>query len=340
LLPVPFVCHIPAVTGKFLTSLLVQGVRALSSWSGITLWTRASGWLTAAGIILLCYALCLLFRPKRRTRMICLVAGMGAVCISLIPLPHPGTEYIQFSVGNADAAILWDENHVVVLDTGTDDGIVSGFLRRRRLTPDMVILTHLHTDHAGGLQSFLDDEIPIPVIYLPVGAEEQNVDESILALLENLRASGTEIRVLSRGDILSLPSGSITVLWPEKGGTRPRQDANIYSLVSLFSLKGVTFLQTGDLAGSYERYVSVPADLLKAAHHGSEFSTSPEFLAAVNPQAILLSCDRISRAERFSERAGDIPVWSTALQGALTVRFSEDTFTVIPFLSEPDPGGI
>ena len=339
LLPVPFLCALPAAAGRLLTSLLLQGVRALSALPGITLWTPKSTWLTFLGMIPLCFALCALFRPKLRTRVFCLAAGLVLICVSLIPLPHHGTEYIQFSAGNADAAVLRDEDAVYVLDTGTDDGVVSGFLRRGRLTPDAVILTHLHTDHAGGLQSFLDDEIPVPVLYLPAGAADQLVDEDILLLLETFRASGTEIRELSRDDVLTLPSGSLSVLWPEKDGTRLRQDANDYSLVSLLSLQGVSFLQTGDLTGVYEHYAAVPADLLKAAHHGSPASTSPEFLSAVNPRAILLPCRRLSRAEDFSLRAGDIPVWSTAQHGALTIRFSDGAFTVTPFLSHSDSGG-
>ena len=339
LLPVPFLCRLPAVAGCLLTSWLVQGVRMLSSLPGITLWTRASTWLTVLGMIPVCFALCLLFRPKKRTRILCLAAGLAVVCFSLIPLPHHGTEYVQFSVGNADAAVLWDEDCVWVLDTGMDDGIVSGFLRRNRLSPDAVILTHLHTDHAAGLQSLLDDEIPVPVLYLPAGAEDQLVDEEILALLDVFRVSGTEILELSRGDVLALPSGSMTVLWPEAGKTRPRQDANHYSLASLLDLQDVSMLQTGDLTGVYEGYASVPADLLKAAHHGSYSSTSPEFLSVVDPEVILLSCENLSRVEGFSERAGDIPVWSTAACGALTVSFSDGAFTVTPFLSEPDPGG-
>ena len=340
LLPVPFLCALPAALGAFLTGLLVRIVKAVSALPGIAFWTHASTLLTVVGVIPVFYALCSLFRPSGRRRIICLLAGLAVVCVSLCPWPHHGTEYIQFSAGNADAAVLWDEDYVCVIDTGTDDGVLSGFLRRNRLTPNAVILTHLHVDHAGGLQSILDDEIPVRVLYLPVGAEDQIVHEDILALLDTLRASGTEIRYLSRGDVLPLPSGSLTALWPEKGGTRPGQDANNYSLAALLSLKGTVMLQAGDLSGIYESYSAVPADLLKAAHHGSASSTSEAFLSVVNPQAILLSCGRISRHEGFSERAGSIPVWSTAVHGALTVRFSEDAFTVIPFVSQSEPGGV
>ena len=131
----------------------------------------------------------------------------------------------------------------------------------------------------------------------------------------------------------------MTVLWPEREKNRAGSNANDYSLVSLFSLRGTSFLQAADITGTYESYAAHPADLLKAAHHGSASSTSPQFLAAVNPRAILLPCDKVSRAESFSARVGEIPVWSTAKGGALTVRFEDDTFTVTPFLSHSDPGG-
>ena len=340
LLPVPFLNVVPAAASTFLTTLLVRGVKALSALPGITLWTRASTLLTVAGMIPVWYALCSIFRSSRRRRILCLTAGLAVVCISLIPWPHHGTEYIQFSAGNADAAVLWDEDAVYVIDTGTDDGVLSGFLRRNRLTPDAVILTHLHTDHAGGLRSMLDDEIPVRIVYMPSGAREQEVNEEILSLLDSLRDSGTEFRVLSRGSVIPLPSGSLSVLWPEKGYTRLGQDANNYSLAALFSLKGTTLLQAGDLAGIYESYAAVPADLLKAAHHGSASSTSGEFLSVVDPQAILLSCGRISRHEVFSERTGGIPVWSTAVHGALTVRFLEDSFTIVPFITQSESGGV
>ena len=339
LLPVPFLCALPAAAARFLTSGLTSFVRLLSSLPGITLWTRASSWLTVLGMIPVFFGLCRLFRPKPWVRILSVLGGLSLVVLSLLPLPHSGTEYLQFSVGNADAAVLRDEETVVVLDTGENDGVVSGYLRRNRLTPDAVILTHLHTDHAGGLQSFLDDEIPVPLLYLPAGAEDQQVDADILALLDRLRAAGTEIRILSRGDVLPLPSGSLAVLWPEKGKTRPAQDANSYSLVSLLTLQNVSFLHTGDITGAYEGYAACPADLLKAAHHGSASSTSPEFLSAVNPRAILLTCGKLSRAESFSERAGGIPVFSTAEGGALTVRFSENAFSVTPFLPHSDSGG-
>jgi len=92
-------------------------------------------------------------------------------------------------------------------------------------------------------------------------------------------------------------------------------------------------LQTGDISGSYEHYSAVPADLLKAAHHGSPSSTLSAFLTDVSPSAVLLSCRQEKRLTDFRERAGDVPVWGTPESGALTVRFDDGSFTVIPFVN-------
>lgn len=192
-------------------------------------------------------------------------------------------------------------------------------------------MTHLHADHVGGIRSMMNDEIPIPLIYLPYGAEDQLIHEDVAALLSELRASGTEIRFLKKGDVLSLPSGSLTVLWPEEGKTRSGQDANHYSLVSLISLKGVTLLHAGDITGEYEHYSAVPADILKAPHHGSPSSSSPEYLSAVSPEVVILSCNSTSRHADYGARLPESSVlWSTARSGALTLRFEDNAFTVIP----------
>ena len=328
-----------AVTGilsgplSSVSGLLLSGIRRLSSLPGLTLWTHVPNLLTVVGIVLIFAGCCFFIRFRHITRTAMLVLGTAAVIVSFLPAHHSTTEYIQLSAGNADAAVLWDQDTVYVMDTGEADSTLSSFLRARRLTPDAVILTHLHTDHAGGLLSLLEDEIPVPLIMLPEGAEEQDIHEDFVSLLDRFRAQGTEIRTLSRGDVLPLPSGTLSVLWPESGKIRPGQDANQYSLVTRLVLKETVLLHAADLTGAYELYCASPANLLKAAHHGSASSTGQAFLDAVSPDAILLSCGQDGRLVDFRSRVGDIPVFGTCESGAVTVCFEEGRFSVVPYLS-------
>ena len=339
LLPIPWLTALLSVPLSWLTGNLLSAVRWLGKIPGLTLWLPSANGITALGVILVLAGLCALVRLSGKIRLPLVLTGIAVIVISLLPWPHTGTDYIQFSAGNADAAVLRDQDQVVILDTGTDDGQISGYLRSHRLTPDLVVLTHLHSDHAGGLKALVRDRIPVRTICLPVGAESQDIDDGILDLLNQYRNAGTEIRYLSRGEVIPLPSGTLTVLWPENGRVRPGQSANDYSLVARLMLKGTSILLTGDVSGAYEMYASAPSDILKASHHGSSSSTSPEFLSAVSPDVILLSCKADTRTEQFIERTGASAVWSTSDCGALTVRFEEGGYTVIPYLAPVVSGG-
>ena len=331
LLPFPVLSGLLSDPLAFVTSFLLDSIRQLGSLHGLTLWIHMPNILTALGVITVFAGLCCFVRIRTHLRIIMLFIGAAAVAVSLLPLQHSSTEYIQFSAGNADAAVLWDQDKVYVIDTGEGDGTLSSFLRTRRLIPDAVILTHLHADHAGGLYSMIEDEIPVRQILLPEGAEEQDIHPDFRMMLDQLRQSGTEIRTLVRGDVLPMPSGKLTVLWPEKGKTRSCQDANQYSLVTRLVLKGTSLLHTADLTGAYEHYCAVPSDLLKAAHHGSAASTGSDFLQVVSPEAILLTCRQDQRLSDFRSRVGEIPVYGTPESGAVTVRFEDNRFSVIPY---------
>lgn len=327
LLPIPVLREFLGTAAHAVTTLLTTAVRFLGSIEGITLWVRRADLLTLTGwLMMMCGMSVLIPRRMGRVRRILIPIGLVLILCLLIPLPHDATEYIQFSVGEADAALLHDQDKVIVIDTGEDAALAS-YLYQRRLTIDTLILTHLHTDHAGGVQALLDQGIPVRRCCLPTNAEQMNPDPGMPALIDALAAQGTEIVYLSRSDVLPLPSGEIQVLWPAEG-MPSTTDANDGSLALLVTVQGTSLLLTGDLTGAYEPFAAFPADVLKAAHHGSEDSTTPEFLAAVSPGIILLSCGQDSRTDSLMQRAGDIPVYATDTSGAIALRFHSGSYSI------------
>lgn len=317
-----------------LTELLLQGVQAVGSQPGLMFWTRQADAPFLIGWALLLFSLSQLWPGRKRSRRGAALVGTLLVATILVPLPHPETAYIQFSVGNADAALLWDRDATVVIDTGEDGKALTAYLHKHRLSVDALVLTHLHMDHTGGVAELLAQEIPVKTCYVPLGAETEDVSEEALALLGRLEAAGTELRVMTAGDCIPLPSGQLTALWPQE--TLPRDaSANSRSLALYGEINGTTMLLTGDLSGAYERYAARPADILKAAHHGSVGSTGEAFLATVDPQALLVSCNDARRAESIRKRAGNRTVYVTRDGGALTVLFEPDgRFSITPFLPE------
>ena len=333
-LPVPVLREFLGTAASAATALLLFVVRTLAELDCFSLWTRRADVLTAVGWVLLMLGLSILLPEAwRKRRRWLTIAGTLLIALILVPLPQKDTELIQFDVGSADAALLQDQGQVVVIDTGEDGQALAGYLHAHRLSIDTLILTHLHEDHAGGLQALLDKEIPVTRCCLPVDALAVLADEGLAPLLNELTAAGTELCFLSRGDVLTLPSGSIEVLWPPESFARPGSLANLSCLALRLDVGGVSLLYAGDLPGSLETYIQTPADILKVAHHGSTESTSDAFLAAVNPQLLLLSNGNSARTARVEALADGTPLYATETSGAIVLRFSGDgCFTVEPFL--------
>ena len=182
-----------------------------------------------------------------------------------------------------------DGDTTLLIDTGVDGDAAIDYLLHENRDIDALFLTHLHIDHAGGMEALLESGIKIHQIYLPVNAREQYIDPAIDGMLSRLEARGIPIAELASGDELRYNKTGIHVLWPEAETVRIQQNANQYPLVLRIDLDGYTLLQMSDLIGAYESYAAVPADVLKAAHHGSSTSTGDAFLSFVNPAYALVS---------------------------------------------------
>lgn len=333
LLSVPGLNALMGQCAARVTHVLLAIVRWMSENMAVSLAVRLPDILHVTGWLLLMSGASILI-PRRRTKLrrTLVITGAALMLTILISPVHLQTEYIQFSAGDADAALLHDRETVVVIDAGSDGSEVTSYLRNRALAVDALILTHLHEDHAGGAYELLCQGVPIRRCYLPVGAEQVgDLDETLLPLRQALTDAGVPITYLTRGDRIDLPSGSLTVLWPQDGLLQPGHPANDASLALLAELHGTTLLLTGDLTGTYEYYAAQPADILKAAHHGSASSTSSDFLEAVSPRLVLLSCGSEEREASFAGRC-PLPTISTHSCGAVILRFTPGGFTAQTYL--------
>ncbi len=310
------------------TLLLRQAVQYLAGRDWFTLWTPQATLLTALGCAGLFLSLCCLTDIKKVRRAVLSLLSALVVGLSLVPPAHRGTEYIQLSVGNADCAVLWDEDRVWVIDAGEDGRALATYLRQRRLSVDTLAVTHLHMDHLGGVRDLISSGIPIRRLLLPVDAERALLDADAMEVYRQALACAQETVRVSRGDVFPLPHGSVTVLWPEKGRVRPGQDANNMSMACLIEEYGATLLATGDLTGAFERYAAVPADLLKVAHHGSSSSTTDAFLRIVQPEAAILSGNDDQRLQAVQARLGSCRLFATQRDGAVTVAFGPEGYTI------------
>lgn len=332
-LPVPMLREGLGMLCAGATHLLTAAVRWMGRWDFITLWTRRADAFSLTGWLLLMGGLStLLPRRMKRLRLAVVLIGALLTLTILLPLPQGEPCYIQFDVGDGDAAILQDGDMTVVIDAGEDGQALASYLHQRRQSVDVLIITHLHIDHGGGIAALLEKGVPVDLCYLPAGAELPVIDEEVLPLLAALKAAGTEFRSLSRGDEITLPSGKLRTLWPIAGRIRPEHDGNDVCLVLQAEIGGVTMLLTGDLPALYDRYAVLPSDILKAPHHGSSVSCTQDLLNRVRPQLILQSNRLSSRSVHLASLAGQIPLYATDRHGAVTIRFpGEGVFTAASF---------
>ena len=338
----PGVGHLAGMAASVSTSLLLWLVDLLARLPHASVRIAAPPMITVIGIGA---ALVLLSRrvPGRLGKRLLAASLTLAVALGAGWMQKPAdVRYIQLSVGQADSALLMDGDATILIDTAVDGSAAIDYLLHENRDIDALILTHLHVDHAGGVASILENEIGIHHVYLPVMAESQHIDPLMADMLALLKMKNVPISVLASGDELRYNKVGIEVLWPERKTVRTGQNANHYPLVLSIDLDGYTILQMSDLAGSYENYAARPADVLKAAHHGSYTSTYEPFLDFVSPSAALLSVSSGSRyhpspgtLERFDARG--IPYFRTDECGDITLNVEDGKLLITPYLKREEP---
>lgn len=234
-------------------------------------------------------------------------------------------------VGQGDALLIHEPGSCTALiDAGP---LVNGHRITSKLQEmqveklDLVVITHPHLDHFGGLFD-IAPRIPIKQFY---DNGQTNPAWKYFDDYLNLR-SRLNHATLRRGDELHCGSIRFTVLYPDRTADGA-SGINDYSLAMMVSVHSTQFMHMGDLAGNGARHFlqlndDINADIMKIAHHGASDAASRELLDRVSPAfAIISSSDRnriYSPADGTLERlaAAGIHVSRTDQDG--TVNFVID----------------
>jgi competence protein ComEC len=224
--------------------------------------------------------------PVSRLRFTALDVGQGDA--SLIDLPNG--ELMLIDAGG-------------VVGAGADPGarVVVPVLRaRRRAHVDIVVLSHPHPDHFGGLEAVLRS-VSVGELWDTGQGEREGAGPAYRQLLDTARENGVPLRRPSELCGRHERGGTtIEVLGPCPD-FEPGDNPNDNSFVLRISFGSRAILLTGDAELAQEQRLlqrapdALGADLLKVGHHGSRTSSSIEFLHRVGPAVATISCGQGNR---------------------------------------------
>lgn len=188
----------------------------------------------------------------------------------LIPIKryiYPTVTFIN--VGQGDSCLITYKNKSILIDTGgskykdyATDCLIPYFKKRQIYSIDLLITTHDDVDHNGAVESLITNFSVKRYI---------KTHESFPVSISNLTISN-----------LNTFSDDWT-------------DDNDKSLVLYFKLPKYNFLIMGDAPKKIEKKIvsstkKLDVDILKVGHHGSNTSTSEEFIRFISPKEAIISC--------------------------------------------------
>ncbi len=268
---------VPEPTGFHLALLAVGGAGVLLSAGGGRSRAHRRLWFSVLTVALFLVELAVRSQgmPRGVVRFSALDVGQGDA--NLLELPD-------------GSAWLIDGGGMVGNPVDTGAAVVLPVLRAERRTRlDVVVLTHPHPDHFGGLASVLR-RVSVGELWDSGQGEREGAGPDYAALLALARERGIPVR--RPAELCGRPrhAGGATIeLLAPCPGYVPGRGANDNSLVLHVRFGARALLLTGDAERAEEsdlvaRYGgALRADLLKAGHHGSRTSTSDALLAAVRP---------------------------------------------------------
>jgi len=212
-------------------------------------------------------------------------------------------EILMLDVGQGESSLVrTPRGDIILFDAGPvserydsgKDVILPALQYWGKLRIDKAFISHPHLDHIGGIFSLVKS-IAIDSVYLPAIQTNIPLQDSLIKMLKFYDIG---FRFLQSGDLVRM-NGSVKlyVLSPFEDNLNPDNNSehqvNNTSLVILLRVDGSTVLFTGDAEIDVEKKLLLwkqilDVDILKIGHHGSQTSTSFNFLLQTSPDIALI----------------------------------------------------
>jgi len=217
------------------------------------------------------------------------------VSVAAATMPDDNLHVSVLNVGQGDAILIQQGNQQILVDGGPSPQAIALELGKQMpfwdRTIELVVSTHPSADHVTGLVEVLNRYQVKQVLHPDLDFESDIYDE----WLRLLKEKDIKCTIAQAGQQINLGRVVIEVLNPQiphLTGTESDIDNN--GMVLHISMGEVSFLLTADIMWEAEfelitHRANLTSTVLKVAHHGSDTSTTAEFLAVVNPEVAVIS---------------------------------------------------
>ena len=281
----------------------------------------------------------------------CIFSLVVVTCVFVYFILISPTQAVFCSVGQGDASYI----HIrpsfdIVIDAGPDSSVLEclgQYMPPYDRTIEIAILSHPDLDHFGGFTEMLKRYKIQTFIMPPV----YNSSDEFEMFTQTLQHENARIVFPVYGDILPIPNGNISMIWPtqeyiartvstesiqgnkkEDLGT-PLEELNSYSLVFVLQLEETSILYTGDILPetiTLLPFTAIPdVDILKVPHHGSKNGLTSTLLYAAQPEVSIISAGKNNRFKHPSQEIIELlnaynkPYVRTDINGDIRVTFTQ-----------------
>ncbi len=234
---------------------------------------------------------------------VALIAVAAFAVASPLVIPDRSLRVAFLDVGQGACTVIrTPSGKIMVVDCGSSSGRSPEFVAKNVVAPyldkigasriDLAVLTHPHADHCNAFAALLRLKPAAAVMDI----EYPHTSQYYIDFRKQVKISKATRKKAERGIRIDLGDGvEVYVLSPDPGVEYP--DLNDRSAVLRVVYKRTAFLLSADAtvlteSGILRHSPRLRSDVLQVGHHGSDTSTSDEWLAAIRPRFAVISCGR------------------------------------------------
>ncbi len=275
----------------------------------------------------------------------------------------------MLNVGQGDAILIQTGKQTILVDTSDTDerDLLVHELEKFSVTKiDKLILTHPHADHIGSAKALINpsakelkanpylEKISVAEVYDNGIAATSPLYKSYMKAADAKKISHKSLKA---GDTLDFGNSvKFSVLYPTDdlvksvNDGKEKSDPNNESVVGKLTYKKFSMMFTGDAEKQAEAKIlsnnkakDLKCDVLKSGHHGSYTASTKDFLKAVNPSVVLISCGpdeerrntyghpHLEPLENYlAQGIDEKKIFCTRWNGTITVTTDGKNFSVTP----------